>query len=100
MNLALNVGTADFHANIRPDSCIGWRNDRELCQNPSGISHWTEKRSIIKVKSGQNLIFDGEWADNFTKIRPESRIGWRNGQQFCQYLAEILHWTENGQKLH
>ena len=64
-------------------SQIGRRNGRLLCKNPAGILHWTEKRPIIMLKSGRNIAFDGDLADDNAKIRPESRIGRRNGRKEC-----------------
>ena len=55
---------------------------------------------MIMQKSGRNHSLDEETVVNNAKIRPESRMGRRNAQQFRQYFSEVLQKMENGQKLH
>ena len=54
----------------------------------------TVERPVFMPNYARNLALDGETADNHAKIRPESRIGRRNGWQLYENPAGISHWTE------
>ena len=98
-NITLDYETAKNYAKTRPESRIGLRSGRWLCKNPAGISHWTAIWPMIMQRSGRNLTLDGDSADDYAKIWPESRIGLRSGRWLCKNPAGISQGTEKWSKI-